>query len=110
MCPQLPSIDNCGELAKLVAEPQVSLPWWRLEELMLVSILDSISDGCVYLSHLQVEFDVWQVEFDLLCQMFIYGMCLFEFEFGQGSPRVVERASTMPASLACPPASRSRRS
>ena len=71
--------------------------------MMQVSILDSICDGCVYLSHLQVEFD-------LLRQMFIYGMCLFEFEFGQGSPRVVERASTMHASLACPPASRSRRS
>ena len=56
MCPQLPAIAHCGELAKLVPEPQVSLPWWQLDKLLPVSILASICDGCVScLSHPQVE-------------------------------------------------------
>ena len=33
MCPQMPSIGHCGEIADLVAKPQVSLPWWKLDQL-----------------------------------------------------------------------------
>ena len=84
MCPQLPAIAHCGELAKLVPEPQVSLPWWQLDKLLPVSILASICDGCVScLSHPQVEAHV------------CLSLC-----FWQGQPRVVAKASTMPASLA----------